>query len=58
MFLIGKNKHYLCVLIKIISHATLCSKADIELKSDLINEIIFFIDEHFSENTSCKTGRF
>lgn len=40
----------LCLLIKIISFATSCSKADMELKSDLINEIILFIDEHFSEN--------
>ena len=40
----------LCLLIKIISHATTCSTADMELKSDLISEIIFYIDEHFSEN--------
>lgn len=40
----------LCILIKIIRHATSCSKADIELKFDLINEIVFFVDKHFSEN--------
>lgn len=42
----------LCLLVKIASFATSCSKAITELQPELINEIIAYIDEHFTDNIS------
>lgn len=42
----------LCLLVKIASFATSCTKAITELQPELINEIIAYIDEHFTDNIS------
>ena len=42
----------LCLLVKIASFATSCTKAITEIQPELINEIIAYIDEHFTDNIS------